>query len=196
MNKIKKRIIVIEGLPGVGKSSILNYFHNDKTICTIKEIIPFDPGFAKSMDQFFYFNSDELKTRAITSSDYSIYLLDRYYTSTLAFYWAHDKTYKKEEYKKAYKWYAEALKEHKLIKPSLVFLIRITLEASFKQKERIPSNDSNVPWLNKEFVKHFVDYYNYFYRKIEPHTKIIKFSGMKPLHDAISKIQVIIDSLK
>jgi len=191
---MKKRIIVIEGLPGVGKSSILNYFHKDKMVCVVKEIIPLDPGFIKSMSQSFYFNSDELKTKAIISSDYPIYLLDRYYASTLAFYWAYDKTYKTEGYKKAYEWYVKALKECRLIKPFIVVFIRITPQVSFKRKKRVPSNGSEVPWLNKEFVKYFANYYNYFYRNIEPHTRVIKFSGAKPLHDTISKIQAIINN--
>ncbi len=184
------KIFVLEGLPGSGKTSIWNYFRRDKKILTVKQILPAEPKFDQSMNQSFYFKSDELKTEKCLNSNKQFCLLDRYYVSTLAFYWAYDKIHKTKTYKITFDWYKKSLQNRKLIKPFFVFYINTPLTMSLKRKKRIANIKYDILWLNKKFLRYFNNYYNYFYQNIEPQTKVIKLLGDKSLDVLIKNIKL------
>lgn len=184
------KIFTLEGLPGSGKTSTWNHFKKDKKILRIRQILPVEPKFDQAMRQSFYFRSDELKTKKCLKSNKQICLLDRYYVSTLAFYWAYDKIHKTKTYKIVFDWYKKSLQKRKLFKPFFVCYINTSLNTSLKRKNRIASIKYDNLWLNKRFLRYFNNYYNYFYKNIEPQTKIIKLSGDKLLHVLIENIKL------
>lgn len=105
------KFFTLEGLPGAGKTSLVHHFDGYEDIKTIPQILPHEPTFDQSMKQQFYLNSEELKTAACLSESRPACLLDRYYASTLAFYWAYDRIHAAKTYTQAFAWYEHVLKE-------------------------------------------------------------------------------------
>lgn len=191
-----KKIFVIEGLPGMGKTSIINFFRKSKEILTVEQILPKEPKFDQAMTQSFYFKSDELKTKKIFTSNFKHYLFDRYYVSTLAFYWAYDKIHKTQTYNHAINWYKNSIFSYNLIKPFFVFYINASLDVSLIRKNRIASKYYENLWQNKRFLYHFKKYYQYFYSEIEPQTPVVKLSGNETLNNLTKIIKKYIDEAK
>lgn len=182
------KLFALEGLPGAGKTSIINHFKAYEAIKTVPQILPHEPTFDQSMKQLFYLNSEELKTTECLSQSSPVCLLDRYYVSTLAFYWAYDQIHATKTYAQAFTWYEHALKAHKIVKPFTIFYISVPIPLSFKRKERVASKGYDNLWLNTEFLGLLSQYYDYFYREIEPQTHVVRLAGTEPLQTLIDEI--------
>ncbi len=186
-----KKVFVMEGIPGVGKTTILKYFGRDINILTVEQILPAEPEFDQAMPMSFYFRSDELKTAKCFGSDKSLCLLDRYYASTLAFYWASDKLKGTAKYNQAIRWYYRSLGTGKIVKPFAVIHIDVPLVLSFSRKGRQSEKNFNNLWRNEKFLDYFKRYYDLFYAEIEPQTKIIRLSGQQSLNGIIKEIKFL-----
>lgn len=186
------KIFAFEGLPGTGKTSIVNFF-SEKGTSTVQQILPSEPLCDFDMPQSFYFRSDQMKTKYYLKSKDKICLLDRYYVSTLAYYWSYDKIHMTNRYRKALRWYKNSLKNKTLIRPFSVFCIAISPVLSLARKGREQSNSTNNLWCNKDFLKYFNNYYDYFYNNIEPKTRVIKLSGNMPMINLIKIVESIIN---
>lgn len=116
-----RKLLVLEGIPGSGKTTILRSMKNSN-LEKVKQILPSEPIFDQDMNQKFYFNSDILKTRKFFETNKHVCIMDRYYSSTLAFYWAYDKLFKTNKYKIAYNWYQRSVKNFSLVKPFWYFI--------------------------------------------------------------------------
>lgn len=184
-----KRIYVLEGLPGSGKTSIANYFTVKENILALSQILPIEPKFDQAMPVSFYVKSEELKTQKIKTTGEQAYLLDRYYVSTMAFYWACDKLRGTREYPEVFSWYKRSVEKGKILKPFRTFLIQIPVDESLKRKNRQPSNNLKNLWLNKRFLAHVNNYYDYFYQVIEPHSTLVTIDGLLPLKQILSYVR-------
>jgi thymidylate kinase len=192
-----RKLYVLEGLPGAGKTSIVeNLSITKKEIEVIPQILPHEPTFDQAMSQAFYLQSEELKTQRYNSSDRLICVSDRYYVSTLGFYWAYDKIHHTNTYAKVLEWYRAAIKQHEIIRPYTVFHIKMPIPLSLERKGRVLSTDYANLWLNASFLEYFNQYYEYFYREIEPQTTVIEISGLKSLQTVQESILEIINDTK
>lgn len=191
---LTKRLYVLEGLPGAGKTSTVELLSSaDDSLEAIPQILPEEPTFDQDMSQDFFMRSDQLKTQRFVGSGSSVCLSDRYYASTLAFSWAYDKMHGTKTHSKALKWYKLARKQGKLVSPYAVFYINVPVDVSLVRKGRVASKRTEDLWLNTDFLKYFGKYYDYFYRKVEPQTRLIKISGLKALEDIQAEIKKRID---
>ena len=181
----------MEGIPGAGKTAILKHFGQDSNILNVDQILPAEPGFDQAMPISFYFRSDELKTTECLESKKSLCLLDRYYASTLAFYWAFDKLKRTAKYNQAIRWYFRSLDAGKIVKPFAVIYIDVPLALSFSRKGRQSEKNFNNLWMNEKFLGYFRKYYDLFYAEVEPQTKIVRLSGQQPLADIIKEIKFL-----
>lgn len=189
-----KRLYVLEGLPGAGKTSMVEMLsRHDSSICAIPQILPEEPAFDQAMSQEFFMQSDQLKTRRFLTSKNNVCLSDRYYASTLAFHWAYDKIHGTNSYAKVFKWYRSASKQGKLVSPYAVFYIDVPIDMSLARKGRTASKSTDDLWLNTDFLQYFGSYYDYFYVQIEPETRLIKIFGLKALEDIQDEIKQRID---
>ena len=182
------RSFVLEGLPGGGKTTLLERLSTRKNIHTIQQILPNEPLKDQDVDMHFYFNSEQLKAREIETSPRETCLLDRYYVSTLAFYWAYDKINDTNAYDEVYKWYENALATRLLWQPFAVFYIEVDLQQSITRKGRLGMDAATNIWSNKLFLKHFDQYYRYFYTEIEPRTNVYHISGSLSLDEIEARI--------
>lgn len=183
-----RRLFVLEGLPGAGKTFIKNAFGKNDSFDVVDQILPNNPDNDKNLTLEDIFRSDETKTQVFKSSKRSNVIFDRYYVSTLAYSWAHDKIFKTNIYEKTITWYEHSLKSGRLIKPFIVFVIEIPIDFAFSRKDRIPNSDSSNPWMRTDFLEQFIAYYQYFYTDIEKKTNVIKIDGTKPLKEIIKQI--------
>lgn len=175
-----KYIFTLEGLPGSGKTSLLNLCSKFSLEC-VNQILPEEPKEEKPIEYFF--NSDELKTKQVNDSKHNVALLDRYYVSTLAYYWATDKLNNTDNYSKAFAWYQTSINSGKLTKPFTVFLIKTPLDKSYVRKNRAVDLMSRNVWLNPDFLNLCEEYNEYFYKDVEPHTNVIRIDGTLDLQD-------------
>lgn len=170
-----KKFIVLEGLPGGGKTTLLGEL-KDTDIYTIDQILPFRPDDSKLTVSYIK-KSDFLKTSRFLDSNESNVLTDRYYVSTLAYHWSYDKVFHANTYKNIYKWYKKSLKDGFLIKPFLTFLIVVSPSLSLERKNRINDLNSDNPWVRKDFLDFLNAYYKFFYAEIESKTRVIIIDG-------------------
>ena len=145
---------VLEGLPGAGKTTLLERFKKYKTIQTIQQILPSEPVNDQAMDASFYINSEQLKANEIANSPREFCLLDRYYVSTLAFYWAYDKINKTNTYDNVFNWYKHAVSSHTIWPPFAVFYIIVSPNLSIKRKDRVRIGTTENLWENQIFLKY------------------------------------------
>lgn len=185
----KAKMYVLEGLPGAGKTTMLHEFAKNKNIATVPQILPFEPHAGQTVGHDFYQRSDLLKTDRWRKTKHSHLVLDRYYLSTLAFTWAYDKMHDTASYPSMFRWYKEALSNHLLIRPYKVFYIEVPLRLSLIRKERKPDLGSGDIWSNSEFLENFDRYYHYFYKEVEPGTKVVKLSGELPFDDLYETVK-------
>jgi thymidylate kinase len=183
----KSRSFVLEGLPGAGKTTLLERFDKHKTIQTIQQILPFEPINDQAMDASFYISSEQLKANEIANSSKNFCLLDRYYVSTLAFYWAKDQIDKTNKYADVFNWYKQAMLKHDIWQPFMVFYIDVDPTLSVERKNRTNNEEIKNLWGDKIFLKYFSEYYEYFYNNIEPRTNVCYISGNLSL-DEVEKI--------
>ncbi len=186
----RKLIFSLEGLPGSGKTTSLNSFKTSHNVELIDQILPCEPLDSQPVE--FYLNSEEKKTKRVTTSKHKICLLDRYYVSTLAFYWATDKINNTQRYPQVYDWYRKSMGNGKIIKPFCVFYIETPIEMSYFRKNRKPDLNSENPWLNPNFLAYFEEYCHNFYATTEPLTRICKLDGRKTQAEILGEIKVII----
>lgn len=181
------RIFVLEGLPGAGKTTLVQKISTrNSNICAVPQILPHEPESNQAESIDFYFRSDELKTKMTSEATAAISVLDRYYVSTLAFYWAFDKIRGTKLYDKVFTWYTTRIKSGRLIPPFVTFYIRVDPAVAISRKGRI-ANDPNNIWTDTSFLHYFDAYYHFFYQTIEPRTRVIYISENTDL-DEISRL--------
>ncbi|MFA5107202.1 MAG: hypothetical protein WC497_02630 [Patescibacteria group bacterium] len=177
-----KKLYALEGLPGAGKTSLaILLTRGNKRMGRVPQILPTEPANDQAMGQAYYFRSEELKTRAIMRSPKKEFVLDRYYPSTLAFYWAYDRVKSATMYQTALRWYRRALVKKLIIKPWRVFYIDLSVNVSSRRKERVPARTSPNMWLNVNFLRRFRQYYVEVFPKLEPQTEIITLPGTEKM---------------
>ena len=177
------KVYSLEGLPGTGKTTLIERFRGCYGVDVVNQILPNEPIDDKAMPMSFYLNSEELKTKEAINCIKDICILDRYYVSTLAFYWAYDKINHTNEYECAYKWYKTAIISRKIWQPFTVYYIEINSATSIIRKNRKSSESRDNLWENRNFLDYFNDYYDYFYKKIEPRTRLCRISGNLSLEE-------------
>jgi len=186
----KKLIYTLEGLLGSGKTTALNSLRINKKLELVDQILPYEPVDTQPVE--FYLNSDEEKTKRVLASKHKVGLLDRYYVSTLAFYWASDKINNTQRYSRVYDWYCDSIESGKIIKPFCVFYVETPIEISYLRKNRKPDFNSDNPWLNPNFLNYFEEYCHHFYATVEPQTRMYKLDGKKTKAQILGEIKAVI----
>lgn len=184
----KKLLIVLEGLPGTGKTTL-----GQKIAKKFKGI--FIPQIIKKLQQKkilfhttnrekFFLENDLMKyERAIKALKIKkLVIMDRGIFSTLAYNYAFSKVQGENTFEFVFKWY----KKHKRFfsLPQIIFLFDIPVEISLKRKGRIASKDSkeNSLWCFPPFLKLIQKFYhNFLPSLLTSNMKIIKIDSKEDI---------------
>lgn len=144
-------IIAIEGLPGAGKTTVVNYICKTcKGLKVVKEIIN-NP--IKLKNQYYYLQSDRLKYQKAyiyAKKGYHV-VLDRSHVSTLMFNYTRDKLYGFKSY-----YHIKQLIDENIISkyeiPEAYIYIKVPIEIGLKRKNRKLGNSTRYLWNSKHFL--------------------------------------------
>lgn len=157
------RLVVLEGLPGSGKTSHLKYLsqHSYKTIKEISLKIP------KRIDEKFFLQNDLEKYRKVPSR--GLVIMDRNYVSTLSYNFSRlldgDFTFFR-----VLKWYLFSRSHGFIWQPYYYIYIRTPVAHSLKRKKRATAHKI---WADPVKLRMMELFYNTFFLLIERRVKRI-----------------------
>lgn len=160
----RRRVVVLEGIPGAGKTTVTHMLSSDPAVETVPQILPRDPGSMRPVS--YYQRSDILKTRRIRACRAPMCVLDRYVYSTLSYYWAHDQRYGTRHYPALVAWYRRALSNGSLIRPDVICVLDISPRVSQRRCRHRRRYDS--PWTDSRFLGYVREYYQTELPVVEP----------------------------
>jgi len=182
--KRNNKSIILEGLPGTGKSTLGGLFR-EEGVFIIPEII-LKKSNTKEEGEFFYFRNDLEKIKKSKELG-EISIIERSHVSTLAHNYARLIIEGNKEYFNILKMYAEN-KISNNINPDLYIYIDIDTETSLIRKNR-PVRDDDI-WTQKKYLEIISDYYKMHFKFIEPdipHIAIDGNRGLNPIYNDIKK---------
>lgn len=189
----QKLIIALEGIAGVGKTTLIEELKSDSRFECIPQLLPNNYIQDSDLTIEKVFRSDELKTQAYLASSKEVVVMDRYYQSTFAYHWATDQIYGERKLPLVGEWYKDALKRGGLLTPHLTVFIDILPSTSFGRKGRESDNDGKNPWLREDFLKLMRQYYI----ELTDSSKenVLRIDGEAGYHEVKSNILKAVNSL-
>lgn len=178
-------IIVLEGLPASGKTSVANYLKSFFNFYKVNESLGYLGGVNLSDDQTIIFE-ETIKKYKIAKNIKKNSIIDRGYASMLAWDYcavglkmAYDFSTKKS-------WVSRAFKMGELYEPTIYIYLEISPEISLLRRPR-PENDKDI-WTSLRGLKYCVDYYNIFFKNKEIKKRTIFINAEKSFDDVIVQI--------
>lgn len=182
-------IIVLEGLPGSGKTTIASLLKSKYCFGLVLQIIV-DVEKIKSQPNFKnpYFINDEEKCLQMETlaKRHQHVVVDRNYISTLAFNYALGKDPKHHStFSIAKEWYVNSFGQ-KLIPPSQYIYFKTPIKYCFSRKGRKP-NLKNV-WANSYYLKRMKHFYENTFPLMETNIPKIVVSSELPIETMLNLI--------
>lgn len=144
-------IIAIDGLPGAGKTTVVEYIcRKYPQFRAVDQIIDND---IKVKNQYYYLKSDKLKyanAEKLSSEGFHV-LLDRSHVSTLFFNFTRDKLYGFKSYENIRRLTKKNIID-KYIFPDFYIYINVPVEVGLKRKKRILGENRRYLWNNRKFL--------------------------------------------
>ena len=169
--------VVIEGLPGAGKTELAKQLAASLKLPLIPEFVVFEGDLWKQFElkKPFYRANDELKESVASYLEEPLVIFDRHYPGTLAFAHALDATPgieppDAENYESELQWYRQCLRDHRLSTPDCVLILDIDPLTSLRRQPRAKAFDP--AFGNVEFLNALRTYYRSFYATIESNVQM------------------------
>jgi len=168
------KFIVVEGLPGSYKTTIIRTFKQNATnLYALEEVLgcPISPNFADSLnvlmrDVWHLLGNikQSLMAKDLTKKGYNV-ISDRYVLSTLAFSYAVENYYGINCFNNLLSLYEEARRINLLTQPDLVLYVSITVDESIKRQvgrdgEKIRTHcygNKNFLMYWKEYIENYLE---------------------------------------
>lgn len=153
------KIVILDGVPGGGKTSIAEHFKN-KGIYMVPELVEHSLS-DKRNDFDYYIISDLIKVNIASFARFSgrNVVMDRGPMSTLAFTYAYDQVHGTKRYGQLLKIFRHQFSKNLDSNHTLNILFYLDLETSLKRKKRNLIEDKVDLWLYKPFLRVFFNYY-------------------------------------
>jgi thymidylate kinase len=193
--KKKSFIVSLEGLPGSGKTTVLNKLSEE--YITVKEVVINENNFANlKREKYMYILNDVHKiimaaekifkkseSRLAEENFEGVAFMDRYFPSTIGYEYVKLKNNQKNDYYFTLERIAPYI-ENGII-PDLYILIETDIEKSLKRKGDVNRNDV---WGNENDLILMNQFYDYYFKYLEPNTKIVKISNNQDIEEIYNKI--------
>ncbi len=195
-NSDKPFRIVLEGLPGAGKTSLCNDLSKALNCPHVKEWSAWteQEWRAYQWNEPFYLANDSMKEMLAQNCRSSWVVIDRHYASTLAYAFALSVAFPDKEllprhladekYSDVLSWYERKMEQGSLRKPDLVLLLDISTEVSHKRKP--PENHKDPVWREPQALEAMRRYYRDFYSEIETSTQLKVVNSVIPQNEVLS----------
>lgn len=184
---IRNKIIVLEGLPGTGKTILGNRFSHE--IIVIPEMI-LSVDDAKKEGELFYFKNDIAKIKKAKKNN-GVILVERSYASTLAHNYARLVVDGDADYFNILEAFANNKKEGKLV-PDLYIYLDIGIISSLSRKDRPVSQDDI--WTQEKYLNVIHNYYKTYFQLMEPDIPVVIIDGERGLDAVYADIKKYIIS--
>ena len=178
-------ILVLEGLPASGKTSVANYLKKFFNFYKVNESLGHLGGVNLSDDQMIIFE-ETVKKYGIAKNVKENSIIDRGYASMLAWDYCAVNLKKAYNFSTKKKWVNGALKTGKLYEPTFYIYLEISPETSLLRRPR-PEDNKDV-WTSLEGLKYCIGYYDKFFKNKEIKKKTIFIKAEKDFDDVIMQI--------
>lgn len=182
------KVIVIEGLPGTGKTTLANKFCSEGLSIIPEMFLEIENEDPK--DELFFFRNDIAKI-AKGREIGGLVLVERTYPSTLAHNYSRLVLDNKTDYFYILKAFSENKLERKIV-PDLYVYIDINVETSLLRKNR-PVTQDDI-WTQEKYLHSIKFFYNNYFKSIEPDVPLVVIDGNQPLDKIYEDVRKIIFS--
>ncbi|MBU4502363.1 MAG: deoxynucleoside kinase [Nanoarchaeota archaeon] len=180
--------VVFEGLPGCGKTSLINLLASELNVTKIPEILDQGKlwGEAKETEnQDFFWLNDVSKMRLAKNST-EVALVDRGYASTLAYNYARTAIDKTNDYQRMLDKYYEDIVENNLT-ADLYIYVDTPIESAFVRKDR--KVEKGNPWRDPTYLKGIITFYEMFFTEMERCTPTIRLGRTLSLEQLVKELE-------
>jgi len=188
-------LIILEGLPGSGKTTLAKRLSRKLKGVLIPQIILRFPrnykNFSISKKERFFMKNDLEKykkaSKALKNKQWVI--MDRGIFSTLAYNYALTRLKKGNTYESVLNWYKKY--EKNFTAPQIIFLLKVSLKTSLRRKNRLLSKTfvRNLLWTNINFLKELEIFYQNLLPKLgKRNIKIIRINANQSLKKVLQNI--------
>jgi len=188
------KAIIFEGIPGAGKTTLMNSISSELNLEGIPEILATrkEWDFARSTEDQDFFWENDIKKMYLAKNSLKTTLMDRGYVSTLAYNYAKVVLSGCGSYSYLFYKYKKDILDNNL-KADFYIFIDIPIQLSFLRKQRtIKKND---PWQDPVYLNEIRKFYRFFLEDIEGNVPILKLDGTCPLLKNVKEVQSKILSL-
>ena len=182
----QKKIIVLEGLPASGKTSIANHLRDNFNFVKVNESLGELGGVNLTKNQRAIFQ-ETVERYSLAKAANGHVVIDRGYPSLLAWDYCSEKMNLARDLDEKRYWVKEALDKGDLFEPDLYIYFISHPILSLKRRPRIQT-EADV-WSGTQGMNYYTDFCSSFFQLPETSQKVLKIDASLPL-DTVAHIIV------
>jgi len=156
-------IIAVEGMPGAGKTAVINSIINDSLLdnCTaLPEVYLGNLSNLSGSKSYLDVEIDKKNLIIDLKNKYENILLDRTFLSSVAYSYVTSKVNGNiKDHKDLIKYFEYLDNKHQFLRPTHLFYLDVAVSESIKRRKTFAIIDEFHNWFDPEFLKYFSEFY-------------------------------------